>query len=259
MWTTYQVTRTPLCSYVSFLWLSESYHQPHPVELILPTATVDMVVDLAQVDSPRSVVSGVQSRAVELDTAGRLSLIGARFKPGGAFALLGIPAVELHNCTVSLDTVWGHRAEQLREQLHLAELPLERFQILEAFLTERLDGNSPLSEVVRHSVNVIHGAGDAVSIQTLALGSGMSPTRFSTLFGEHVGLTPKSYARIVRFQRAIAAIGAATHVDFASIALGCGYFDQAHFNHDFRSFCGVAPSGYLTDRTEHPNHVVKTR
>jgi AraC-like DNA-binding protein len=258
MWTTYQVTRRPLCSYVSFLWLSENYRQPHPVELILPTATVDMVVDLAQVDSPRSVLSGVQSRAIELDTAGRLSLIGARFKPGGAFSLLGIPAVELHNCTVSLDTIWGYRGEQLREQLHIAKLPLERFQILEVFLAERLHVGPPLSECVRHSVNAIDGAGETVSVQNLALRSGMSPIRFSTLFGDHVGLTPKSYARIVRFQRAIAAIGPATHVDWASIALGCGYFDQAHFNHDFLRFCGVAPSRYLTDRTEHPNHVVKT-
>jgi hypothetical protein len=64
-----------------------------------------------------------------------------------------------------------------------------------------------------------------------------------------------SWAGIVRFQRAIAAIGPATHVDWASIALGCGYFDQAHFNHDFLGFCGLAPSRYLTDRTEHPTHV----
>jgi AraC-like DNA-binding protein len=258
MWGTYQITRRPLSSYVNFLWLSESYSQPHPVELILPTATVDMVVDLAQVESPRSVVSGVQSRAVELDTAGRLSLIGARFRPGGASALLGIPAAELHNCTVSLETIWGHRGEQLRERLHFAKLPLQRFQILEDFLAERLYGQSPLSEVVRHSVKAIHAAGETVSVQVLALGIGMSPVRFSTLFRDQVGLTPKSYAKLVRFQRAIAAIGPATHVDWASIALGCGYFDQAHFNHDFRDFCGMAPSKYLTHRTGHPNHVVKT-
>lgn len=258
MWTTYQVTHWPLSRYVNFLWLSESYRQPHPVELILPTATVDMVVDLAQVDSARSVVSGVQSSAVELDTSGRLSLIGARFKPGGAFSLLGIPAVELHNCTVSLETIWGYRGELLREQLHFAKLPLERFQILEMFLTERLYSGPPLSEAVHHSVNAIDGAGEAVSVQKLALRVGMNPIRFSTLFGDHVGLTPKSYARIVRFQRAITSIGPAPHVDWASIALGCGYFDQAHFNHDFLGFCGMVPSKYLADRTEHPNHVEKT-
>jgi AraC-like DNA-binding protein len=258
MFRTYQITRGTLAGYVNFLWLSESYSQPHPVELILPTATVDMVVDLAQVESPRSVVSGVQSRAVELDTAGPLSLIGARFKPGGASALLGIPAVELYNCRVSLETVWGYRGEQLRERLHLAKLPLRRFQILEDFLAERLYGKSSLSDVIRCSVKAIDAAGETVSVQGLALGGGMSAVRFSALFRDQVGLTPKSYAKIVRFQRAIAAIGRAAHVDWASIALSCGYFDQAHFNHDFRDFCGIAPSKYLTHRTRHPNHVVKT-
>jgi AraC-like DNA-binding protein len=257
MWRTYQITRGPLASYVNFLWLSESYSQPHAVELVLPTATVDMVVDLVQVESPRSVVSGVQSRAVELDTAGPLSLIGVRFKPGGASALLGIPAAELYNCMVSLETVWGYRGEQLREKLYFAKLPLRRFQILEDFLADRLYGKSPLSDVVRHSVKAIHAAGEPVSVQGLALGGGMSAVRFSTLFRDQVGVTPKSYAKIVRFQRAIAAIGRTTHVDWASIALGCGYFDQAHFNHDFRDFCGMAPSKYLTYRTAHPNHVVK--
>jgi AraC-like DNA-binding protein len=258
MWRTYQITRGSLAGYVNFLWLSESYSQPHQLELILPTATVDMVVDLAQVESPRSVVSGVQSRAVELDTAGRLSLIGARFKPGGASALLGIPAAELYNRTVSLETVWGHRGGELREKLHLANLPLRRFQILEDFLADRLRGKSPPSDVVRRSVTAIHAAGETVSVQGLALGGGMSAVRFSTLFNGQVGLTPKSYAKIVRFQRAIAAIGRTADVDWASIALGCGYFDQAHFNHDFREFCGMAPSKYLTHRTGHPNHVVKT-
>jgi AraC-like DNA-binding protein len=257
MWRTYQIARVPLAGYVDFLWLSESYRQPHAAELILPTATVDMIVDLARVESPRSVVSGVHSRAVELDTAGPLSLIGARFKPGGASALLGIPAGELHNCMVSLETVWGDRGEQLREQLHFATLPMRRFQILEEFLAECLRGQTPLSDVVRHSVKAIHAAGEPVSVQRLSLDGGMNAVRFSTLFRDQVGLTPKSYAKIVRLRRAIAAIGRTTCVDWASMALGCGYFDQAHFNHDFRDFCGMSPSKYLTCRTGHPNHVVK--
>jgi AraC-like DNA-binding protein len=219
---------------------------------------VDVVVDLAQVESPRSVVSGVQSRAVELDTSRPLSLIGARFKPGGACALLGTPAGELHDCRVSLETVWGYRAEQLREQLNLEKQPLRRFRILEDFLAERLYGKPPVSDVVRHSVEAIHAAAETVSVQALALGGAMSAVRFSTLFRDQVGVTPKSYAKIVRLQRAVAAIGRTSDVDWGSIALGCGYFDQAHFNHDFRNFCGMAPSQYLADRTGHPNHVVKT-
>jgi len=69
-----------------------------------------------------------------------------------------------------------------------------------------------------------------------------------------VGLTPKLFSRIRRFQKVLAGVEDASEVDWARVALSCGYFDQAHFIHDFRAFAGVNPSTYLRYRT-HRNHV----
>jgi len=75
------------------------------------------------------------------------------------------------------------------------------------------------------------------------------------MFREEVGLTPKLYCRIRRFQQVLALIRCGKPVEWADIALSCGYFDQAHFVHDFRAFSGITPSAYASHRGPHTNHV----
>jgi len=73
----------------------------------------------------------------------------------------------------------------------------------------------------------------------------MSPRRFLDVFQWHVGLSPKAFCQIRRFAAVLRCIERAAVVEWADVALSCGYFDQAHFNHDFRAFSGVNPSTYL--------------
>jgi AraC-like DNA-binding protein len=84
---------------------------------------------------------------------------------------------------------------------------------------------------------------------------GLSPKRFIQLFRDQTGFTPKVFCRIRRFQRALESIESRGNVEWAQVALDCGYFDQAHFIHDFRAFSGINPSSYLAHRTRHRNHV----
>jgi AraC-like DNA-binding protein len=82
---------------------------------------------------------------------------------------------------------------------------------------------------------------------------GVAGKRFTEIFRDQVGTTPKLYSRIRRFQHALALVNRDPERDWTDVALACGYFDQAHFNHDFRTFCGISPSTYL-HRTSR-NHV----
>jgi AraC-like DNA-binding protein len=93
------------------------------------------------------------------------------------------------------------------------------------------------------------------SIAAVVDRTGMSARRFIAAFRDQVGLTPKLACRLGRFRRVIAALGPTAPVDWTRLALDCGYFDQAHFNHEFREFAGVSPGEYLRDRTTSPNHV----
>jgi AraC-like DNA-binding protein len=85
---------------------------------------------------------------------------------------------------------------------------------------------------------------------------GLSPRRFGELFRSEVGLAPKAFCRIRRFSEVLKRIEPLTEVDWADVALSCGYFDQAHFNHDFRACAGLTPSAYLRDRMSRTHVVV---
>jgi AraC-like DNA-binding protein len=88
---------------------------------------------------------------------------------------------------------------------------------------------------------------------------GLSPKRFIQVFRDQTGFTPKVFCRIRRFQQALDHMEGCTEgrgsVEWADVALDCGYFDQAHFIHDFRAFSGINPTSYLAHRTPHRNHV----
>jgi AraC-like DNA-binding protein len=85
--------------------------------------------------------------------------------------------------------------------------------------------------------------------------TGLSSRRFIQLFTNAVGLTPKQFYRVRRFQDVLHLIEKRKPISWTDIALECGYFDQAHFIHDFRDFCGLTPGKYLVQRGEFRNHV----
>ena len=84
---------------------------------------------------------------------------------------------------------------------------------------------------------------------------GLSQRRFIELFRDQIGLTPKAFCRVRRFQRVLESVHRKPAVDWAQVALDGGYYDQAHFIHDFQNFSGMTPAMYLARATEHLNHV----
>ena len=149
--------------------------------------------------------------------------------------------------------MWGARAAELRDRLVAARRPKARLLLLERLLTSWLRDPRAGHPVVGHALAAFEGAsrriGDVVEE------TGISSRRFIRLFSDEVGLTPKSFCRVRRFQRTVARLQSARTVDWADIALACGYCDQAHMIHDFRDFSGLSPTRYLSRHVEHMNHV----
>jgi transcriptional regulator GlxA family with amidase domain len=96
-----------------------------------------------------------------------------------------------------------------------------------------------------------------VKVRGVARRVGLSQRRFIQVFTAEVGLTPKLYGRVRRFQRARELVRKATAPDWAAVAVACGYFDQSHLIRDFGQFSGLSPVAHLHQRSEHvlPNHV----
>ncbi|WMF04538.1 helix-turn-helix domain-containing protein [Micromonospora robiginosa] len=114
--------------------------------------------------------------------------------------------------------------------------------------------------LVRRTSSVIADTGGAVAIGDLTVAAGVSSTHLAQRFKQLVGVTPKRLARTYRFAATVFAIDPAGPVDWADLAARAGYFDQAHFGHDFRAFTGLTPTRYVDVRRrflrEHPGHVL---
>lgn len=192
-----------------------------------------------------SLLIGIRSRFGIIDTAKLRSAMGVVFRPGGVHAFLNMPADAFHDQNVSLDLIWGSMVRTLRDRLRSAGDPAQKFQILEGALLSRINERVQLNAAVRYALLEFARRRQIPMVRELAQEAGLSRRRFAQLFREQVGLTPKLYCRIQRFQNALKQIASGACVDWAQLALGAGYCDQAHLAHEFRDFSGLSPSAYL--------------
>lgn len=258
----------PLSDFVDVLWLYEGYDVPHDKERLLPDGSVELVINLAEnrirvYDSddphksytiPGCVVSGPRSEFFVIDTAGEASTVGVHFKPGGAFPFFAAPPAELHNQSVALECLWGAASERLRDRLLEASTPEGKLRVLEASLLEELKKPLECHRVVSFALQQLCNS-TPPPLSRVVDQVGCSQRRFIQLFSDQVGLTPKLFSRLHRFQKIIQTAHALDAIHWTQLALDCGYYDQAHFIHDFHSFAGITPSEYLSRKTPHVNHV----
>jgi AraC-like DNA-binding protein len=231
------------------------------MECIIPCGTLEMVINLHEdefcihrssnldTDVARfrgAIASGAYSGPFIAETRAHASILGVHFKPGGANAILGVPAGELANTHVELEALWGHRAVSLRDRLCATPHAAERFRILEEALVDRL----VRSLTIRDEIHVAIGklAEPDAEVRDVARELQLSHRRFIELFSEQVGMTPKRYSRIVRFQRALERVTSQDASTWTQVALECGYFDQPHLCHDWIEFTGFSPADFLRRR-----------
>src|SRR5215217_5782470 len=115
----------------------------------------------------------------------------------------------------------------------------ERFQVMEEVLTRRLRGSRKGHPAIPLALHVLGPAGTGASIRDVAREVGMCRRRFSSVFAAQVGLTPKLFCRILRFQQARTLADQGPKLDWAQLASTCGYFDQSHLINDFQEFSGL--------------------
>jgi AraC-like DNA-binding protein len=205
-----------------------------------------------------ALLSGAHSQYQVIGTAQQACVMGVYFRPGGAFPFLRRPAGELRDTNVSLDALWGRTAIDLRDQLLEAATHEARFKILEQFLLAELARGFDHHDAVGFALHRFMAAPHVTTMASVSEDIGLSPKRFIQVFRDETGFTPKVFCRIRRFHRALDRMEGLESVEWANVALDCGYFDQAHFIHDFRAFSGINPSSYLAGRTPHRNHVALT-
>jgi AraC-like DNA-binding protein len=263
-----RVPSPPLDRFIASIWYCESAPRPLSLERILPTGAAQLIVNLREdrtrlyhpetgaiAESSGTILAGVSTRFTIIDTDDQEHVAGVSFRPGGISVFFSTPAYELCDADVPVESLWSRaRATRLREQLLAAPTPAARIDILERTMLAAWQSHA-VDPAIAFALENFAGLPDTAHIPAIAERIGLSPKRLVERFKAAVGITPKRYCRILRFQRALASAEGGRRVDWTRIALDCGYFDQAHFIHDFRSFAGITPTGYDACRTQFRNHV----
>lgn len=245
----------PLNEFVDHFWLIEGGQAPR-LEKILPSGTNELVVNLKnneihihEVDQPEqyrrfagAVFSGTYSRSFVCNALQHEAMLGVHFKPGGAFPFLGTEASELTNTHANLDDLWGRSGVELREHLCTAVTSQQLFRVMDHALRARLHCQRASELQMKIALQMLRD--DRTSIRDVSQELGFSQRRFIQMFHSQVGLTPKVFCRIQRFQRARVLAEKLKTPHWAELAVACGYFDQSHLIKDFQEFAGSTPKRY---------------
>ena len=177
-------------------------------------------------------------------------VLGIRLHALAAYRLFNMPASLLVNCTINLSDAVQGNVQQLSDECSSKQTTRERFQAACAWIERRLlvassahDGVAWAAQQLTHS----HGTHNIADLQQQ---SSLTRARFISMFREQVGLSPKQYARILRFEHLLDALRSGVRLSTA--ALNSGYYDQAHMHRDFAEFARLTPAAFVA-ATRFPN------
>jgi AraC-like DNA-binding protein len=202
------------------------------------------------VRSLRAFVVGNQSRATLTELSGHQHGVQVELSAAAALALFGHVG-ELNNAVVPIEEVLGRWGARLSEQLGYAATWEERFTLVdEAFGALELPDCGGISPEVSWLRRQLLASGGQARVEPLMDETGWSRRFVTERFRTQLGLPPKAYARILRFQRAVGLLGAVGDGrTLGDVAIECGYYDQSHLTQDFVALAGCAPGALIDELT----------
>ncbi len=255
--------------FIEHLWFYSGFFPEHSLERLLPDGAVEVLFDLA--GPPKKLfedeaglkyetfrgawISGQRRRFIVIGTEQNSSMMGIRFRPGGAFPFVGFPMCELNDRVVPMENVWGARINDIHEQLLHCDTAEGKFDILEQTLLKMVSGISGADRLSEQAIAELKNAGPDFALSSLPDKLGVGERQLRRLFEARIGLGPKALARVFRIQTVLQRLTSNPKASWVDIALRAGYYDQAHFVHDFRELTGLTPSQYLTQRRFGVNYV----
>jgi AraC-like DNA-binding protein len=175
---------------------------------------------------------------------GAVATAGVRFRTGGVAPFVRGQMDRYTNRTPAVSEVFGPDSRPLETSLSERRSDIDSQKtVLDAFFLARvvLDGSYQSFNEVKTQIEQEGGLGP---VEQTSRDAGISPRNLGRLFGRYLGFSPKYFARIVRFQKALRILMKDAETALGTVSAECGYFDQSHFIRDFKRFTGGVPRGY---------------
>jgi AraC-like DNA-binding protein len=259
----------PLNRFVElFIYFNGIQHE-HTVDRFLPNGDVEVLIDfhdgpqfiydndsLKEIQACRHVwASGVRTEPITIPSGTNAEMMVIAFKRGMAAPFFPFPMNEIRDSVVDADLVWGSDFGDIREQMLSTRNIPARFRMMENFLVSKFGSKMEVNPCVEFAIREMSERPDALNIAIMNNKIGYSQKHFTEMFRKSVGVNPKSYLKIMRFQKAVKTIDGTTDIDWGTIAQECGFYDQAHFINDFKHFSGFTPDQYAKIHTNYQNYI----
>lgn len=259
----------PLNQFIEIFIYFEGAQHAHSVDRFLPNGDTEILIDfndtpqyiyhnesLKEIQACHNVwASGVRTEPITIPSGTNSTMMVISFRKGMAYPFFPFPMHEISDCVVDADLIWGSDFAYLRERLLETKDITHRFSIVEEFLLKTFEAKLVVNPCVIYALKEIVQQPDQISIGRLNQKIGYSQKHFISMFKRQVGITPKAYLKIMRFQKAINEIEQSGNIDWALLSADCGFYDQAHFINDFKEFSGFTPEEYTKRKSSYLNYI----
>jgi len=247
--------------FVRCYWILEDPEPAWEVQRIVPDGRAELILNLAQPyctfatgvwrRQPDCFLFGQITGPLLLRPSGPTHILGVRFHPHTAGKLLRLSMGELTDSMLPLDLIPARAARRIRE-LEGARTLDEQAAVLDRMVLELARGAGDNDRLLDAAVREL---GRSISVRAVSYHAGISTRQLERRFRQAVGIPPKLFARMQRFQRVFQALETAG-TSWAEAALRCGYHDQAHLIRDFREFSGKPPAALVAQGTDLASYFV---
>ncbi|MCM0649103.1 helix-turn-helix domain-containing protein [Clostridium swellfunianum] len=253
-----------LQKYIKCIWTIE-YNgtlTPSENERILPDGYTEIIVNFSdrfkcKIDGGKenfltnSFASGPFTKYLHLEATGKVGLLGIRFWPGMMYPFFQIPMKELTNKYIDLSFIAKELSKEIEASVLSSTNFEERFSLVNSILTKHLMSKlTPTNKVVEESINIIKYSNGMIAVASLSESIGIGSRQLERLFNVYLGISPKMFNRITRFQRIFKELEKHRINNWLVLALQCGYYDQAHFIKEFKQFSGMNPNSFFIGSNE---------
>jgi AraC-like DNA-binding protein len=192
---------------------------------------------------------GQQNDYYDIALTGELSVFSIVFQPQGFMRFFKFPLHEICNQNVPLKYISGQTARDLEEKMSEAVSFQQRVNIAEGYLLDLLKSHFADYDYrrINRVVALIKQSYGKTNLNQMASEACLSRKQLERIFAEHIGISPKQYLKIIRFQFAIFQKQQNNNLNLTELSYNSGYFDQSHFISNFKTLCGMSPKQYFVE------------